>query len=282
MRVNLWAELPSPVKTSFREAFRRYSQEVYARSRIILRGYIPAGMGAQMPVEDYLLRMPEAELPDCYLTMAFGECSTPAFAARFLNSGIYEQPEVFCFFPELMVVDRRRLGDRPIPKSYEDLADPVYRGELCLIGNRGKPDPLLPLYLYERRGEQGMREVLQNVQAIAGPSSTIRHIGRTSNRFGSVFVMPALFARVCEERPHTSVICPTSGALAEPILLFWRHDVTEEKKTLLRSFLEGTESASVMQAARFPVPAHPRAEDVPIDAWCRTKLLYPERYFIPI
>lgn len=278
MRCDLWAELPSPVKTDFRAAFQRYAQQVCAENGTILRGYIPAGMGAQMPCEDYLLHMSEEELPNCYMTMAFGECSMPAFARRFLETGYYEEPEAFSFFPELMVIDRRRLGDRPIPESYEDLAAPVYRGEISLIGNRGKPDPLLPLYLYGKQGEAGMRRVLQNIGSLSSPSMTIRHLGRADNRFGSIFVMPALFARICEERNAAVVRCPASGALAEPILLFWRRDMEAERKALLKRFFAQKESAAPLQAALFPVPTHPAGDDIPIDPWCRRKLLYPERF----
>ena len=278
MRVDLWAELPSPVKTAFRDAFLRYARELYAEKRVALSSYIPAGMGAQMPEEDYLLSMPEEQLPDCYLTMAFGECSMPAFAQRFLETGIYAQPEVFAFFPELMVIDRRRLGERPMPESYEALADPVYRGEICLIGNRGEADPLLPLYIYEKMGVEGLRQLRENMATPAAPSVTIRHLGRKDNRFGSIFLMPAVFARVCEEKKDTTVFCPSEGALAEPILLFRRLGADERRQDPVRSFCQSSSAAEPLRAMLFPVAGQPSAEDLPIEPFCRKKLLYPERF----
>ena len=282
MRANLWAELPSPVKTDFRTAFQHFAQETYRRTGCVLRAYIPAGMGAQMPKEDYLLHMPEEELPDCYISMAFGECSMPSFRSRFLDSGVYEQPEVLCWFPEHMVIDLRSLKAKPLPGSFEELADPVYHGELCLIGSQGKPDPLLPLFLYAKEGKSGVKQVLNNVKTVAGPSVTIRQIGRTGNRYGSVFLMPSLFADICRKCSNTMVFCPSTGALAEPILIFWRQDAPPEERTLLAQFLEENECHAVMHAAKFPLASHAYGDDIPIDEWCIAKKLYPERYSIQV
>ena len=280
MRANLWAELPSPIKTAFRTAFHHFAQETYRRTGCILRAYIPAGMGAQMQKEDYLLHMPEEELPDCYISMAFGECSMPAFHKRFLDTGVYEQPKVLCWFPELMVIDLRSLKDNPIPSSFEELADPVYHGELCLIGSQGKPDPLLPLFLYAKQGKSGVKRVLDNVKTVAGPSVTIRHIGRAGNHYGSIFLMPSLFADICRKCPDTMVFCPSTGALAEPILIFWRQDAPRKERTLMAQFLKENECSAIMKATKFPSANHACGDDILIDEWCMEKKLYPERYSI--
>jgi len=273
-RTALWAELPSPVKADFRNAFRRFADTAFSETGCILRDYVPAGMGAEMPREDYLLFMPEEELPDCLLTMAYGECSSPAFMERFLESGIYDAPEPFAFFPELMVLDKKRLSDCGLaaPRAYEDLSSPRFHGELCLIGSRGRPDPMLPLYCLGKQGTEGMRGVLANVNALAGPSSTLRVLGLPSNRFGSVFVMPAYFASIAAGRPYAEVLCPETGALAEPVLCFFRRDADLLVRMLIRRFLASAACRAAVQEFLVPAQLFP----LPVDAWCREHLLYPE------
>ena len=64
------------------------------------------------------------------------------------------------------------------------------------------------------------------------PSKTIRHIGKKSNVYGSIFVMPALFAQICLENPQAEVIVPQKGALAEPMLLLQKKQGRYKKEVL--------------------------------------------------
>ena len=274
-KVSLWAELPSPMKTDFRESFYAYAGNVYRKEKQILNAYVPAAMGACMPEEDYLIRMRPEELPDVYLCMSYGECSSAAFISRFLNSGIYETPQAWCFFPELIVADLKQLEKRGVscPESYDDLACPAYRDLVCLIGSGGLPDPMLPIYMYHRHGREGVKALCRNIRTVAGPSSTIRYIGKEQNPYGAVCVMPALFAGICRKQ-NVRVILPESGALAEPVI-YMKKAGEENTTSRIEAFLfsgRGMQTAS----SRRMTPADGHGGAIPIDRFCRTHLLYPE------
>ena len=235
---------------------------------LLLIGYLGASFMPRLSSDGALVL-----LYICYSVLA-GLGTGMAFNALMAN--------IAPWFPEHMVIDLRSLKAKPLPGSFEELADPVYHGELCLIGSQGKPDPLLPLFLYAKEGKSGVKQVLNNVKTVAGPSVTIRQIGRTGNRYGSVFLMPSLFADICRKCSNAMVFCPSTGALAEPILIFWRQDAPPEERTLLAQFLEENECHAVMHAAKFPLASHAYGDDIPIDEWCIAKKLYPERYSIQV
>ena len=99
--------MPLPYAEVFSE--RRYSSESLAPGpggRKYAKGRIFKGM------------KPE-DLPDACFLMDFGECSEATFAA--LAEKAYEKPEIRAWFPEVMAVDIRRLGERKIPETYDDL-----------------------------------------------------------------------------------------------------------------------------------------------------------------
>lgn len=271
MAYDFWAELVSPLKSDFRREFYRYAEELYRTWQLPLTAYIPAAMGGDMPPEDYLTHMPENSLPKCLLTMSYGECSHPRFAEKILSRGIYERLEAAAFFPELMVVDLARLGDRPVPERYEDLADEAYRGEISLIGSPRVPDPTVPLYIYRKRGGDALVRFARNVNAFAAPVNTIRHIGRKSNTYGSVFLMPSLFAFVCGEKPGARIVIPPDGAAAEPILLLSQKE--SEKTRFIRNFVFSGPVRSLFAKKCFP-PAGD--ESIPIDRLCKEKLICDE------
>ena len=149
-----------------------------------------------------------------------------------------------------MAVDIRRLGERKIPETYDDLLREEYRGEICLIGNKKMPDPLAGLYILRKYGPEGLEAFVRNVASFAPPSETLRHVGQLSNTYGSIFLMPPLFAQICLEKPAAKVVIPRSGALAEPILLYQKPVAPAKKKSAASSILPP--SASSWQTTRCP------------------------------
>ena len=116
---DLWAEVPSPIKTRLRNAFTAYAEECFQKDGILLKTYVPAQVGGNMPKEEYLKGMKPEDLPDACFLMDFGECSEATFAA--LAEKAYEKPGIRAWFPEVMAVDIRRLGERKLRVTYDVL-----------------------------------------------------------------------------------------------------------------------------------------------------------------
>ena len=76
--------------------------------------------------------------------------------------------------------------------SYADLAEPCYRGEVCIIGSQEIPDPLLALFVQKESGKAQANRLIDNIAGFGAPVNAIRHIGKPSNTFGSVFVLEKL------------------------------------------------------------------------------------------
>ena len=201
---DLWAEVPSPIKSRLRNVFSACAED--------LNAYIPAQVGGNMTKEEYLKERKPKDLPDACFLMDFGECSDSVFAA--LAEKVYEKPKIQAWFPEVMAVDLKRLGNRKIPETYDDLLREEYLGEICLIGNAKMPDPLTGLYVLRKHGPEGLNSFVRNVASFAPPSETLRHVGHPSNSYGSIFLMPPLFAQICLEKAAAKVIIPKTGALA--------------------------------------------------------------------
>jgi len=264
---SIWAELASPIKTDFRNAFLKYSEKVYEKEGVKLTSYVPSEMGGNMTKKDYLVNMSCEQLPECYVTGSFGECSNKIFYKRFLETGIYDAPEIFGYFPELMVVDCKRLGKRPVPCKYEDLCSDTYKGEICLIGSSAVPDPTAAVLIYRSVGKAGIKSFVNNINSFAAPVDTIRHIGKTSNRFGSVFIMPSLFAQVCAEKENVAVIIPEKGAAAEPLIFMCKRNSAVKK--YIRNFLFSYEVKRIFEEKTFSAVEY---ENVKIDELCKQSI----------
>lgn len=245
----IWIELASPVKADFRNAFLKYSEKIYATKGMKLIPYVSPEMGGKMGENDYLVNMSEEQLPDCYVTGSFGECSSELFYERFLKTGIYEKPEIFGYFPEVIVVDRRRLGTRTVPCRYEDLCNDIYRGEVCLIGSVEIPDPTVSVLIYRSSGANAVIEFKNNINCYAAPVDTIRHIGKRSNKYASVFIMPLLFGEVCAEKENVDVIVPNQGVAVEPLIFMYKNN--SPIKEYIKNFFFSDELKEILRKINF-------------------------------
>ena len=259
---DLWAEVPSPIKSRLRTTFSACTED--------LNAYIPAQVGGNMTKEEYLKEWKPEDLPDACFLMDFGECADPVFAA--LAEKVYEKPKIQAWFPEVMALDLKRLNGRKIPETYDDLLREEYLGEICLIGTVKMPDPLTGLYILRKHGPEGLNSFARNVASFAPPSETLRHVGHPSNSYGSIFLMPPLFAQICLEKAAARVVIPQTGALAEPMLLYQKPNAPAKEK--IRTFFESTTFRDLMADYQMPVPGDHRFR---IDESCRKPATEEER-----
>ncbi len=236
MSLDFWVETASPVKNPLREAFFEYAREMYEKDGSCISSYFPSVMGGDMPLEDYLINMNVENAPENYLGMGFGEISSRVFYEKYFKGGVYKENEIVAWFPETMVIDKKRLGARPVPESYCDLANPCYRGEICIIGTKDLPDPLTALYIFYERGEAAALQFIENIAGFGAPVNAIRHIGKSSNSFGSIFIMPLLFAELCSEINNALILKPKGGYYAEPFVLCSKKSAPE-KDFFVKNFI---------------------------------------------
>ena len=69
-------------------------------------------------------------------------------------------------------------------------------------------------------------------------------------RYGSIFLMPPLFAQICLEKPAAKVVIPRSGALAEPMLLYQKPVAPAKEK--VRGFFDSAAFRELMADYQMP------------------------------
>lgn len=264
MCVDFWVETASPIKNGLKSVFFDYAKEVYKKQGVIISSYFPSAMGGDMKPEDFLINMDIGETPENLLTMEFSEVSDKKFNEKYINSGVYKKIETVAWFPEVMVVDTKRLGDRPLPENYENLADPVYKGEVCIIGVPAIPDPLISLYFCNCFGMKKTHSFINNISGFGAPVNVIRHIGKTSNTFGSIFIIPLLFAEVCKDKKAAKIIIPETGILAEKFIYLSKNPESQKSK-LISDFLHSKNFQQVMWEKRFPTVDFAKENGIAID-----------------
>ncbi|GFE61665.1 ABC transporter substrate-binding protein [Geobacter sp. AOG2] len=286
--LNLFALLPCPLKVPIEEAFEAYLDtlppEVRASFTHCLEG------NANHDVDYYALVdhfKSIDDMPDIIVTPGFNSFFHRPFVERFIKPGLFTSVSTFggdrhlarlgVIDPQgqytmlamnllVMVADHARLGDRPVPSTWNDLLKPAYCKSVAIRGNRdGSFCETLLLSIRKDHGEDGISRLGENVRYGWHPSQMVKAAATGSVDAPAVSVMPYFFARHLRDRQGISIIWPEDGALVSPVTMLVKTGKREALQPLV-DFLTGAQVAGICAGASFPA-VHPDVDNgLPDDA----------------
>jgi ABC-type Fe3+ transport system substrate-binding protein len=165
-------------------------------------------------------------------------------------------------------VNSNELGDRPRPRSWEDLLDPRFENSISLpLGDFDLFDGVL-LSVYRRYGEDGVRALGRNLFRSLHPSQMIKGAGRgiggrgeagDRERQPAITVMPYFFSRTIPAGGPLRPVWPADGAIGSPILLLSRADRPEIQPLI--DLFAGREMAETLTYQGLFPATHPEIHD---------------------
>jgi len=224
-------------------------------------------------------------IPDLAITKSY-HFFNENFINKFVNKGLYtaiprkvvnkqlvdleivdqEWPfNVICLGISVMVVDRKRLGDLPMPKTWGDLLKPEYERKV-MINSRGDSfsDAVL-LNIYKEYGEEGIALLGRSTHSGAHSAQMIKGLASSNPDLPPIYIMPDFFAHTISSTTTIEIVWPEDGALVTPFFFMVKANKVEKFKELV-DFLTGPQVGQICANAYFP-SVHPDVRNrVPIDA----------------
>jgi ABC-type Fe3+ transport system substrate-binding protein len=163
---------------------------------------------------------------------------------------------IYAVNPLVMVAVPSRLGGLPVPRSFDDLLDPVYAGKIGLCGPpETAGDSTLLLYIRLKHGPEAVAALGRAMVCDTHPAQIFRPApGSNPPPIG---VMPYFFANAAPRQGDVEIIWPEDGALASPLFVMVKQSAQKSLAPLLDFFL-GPETAAIAGGALLP-PTHPEA-----------------------
>ena len=178
---------------------------------------------------------------------------------------------MFAVAPFVLLIDRRRLDGRPVPRRWADLMDPLYRDQVVFGGWRRDEDSrysqfntFFLLAMAKEFGLDGLTRLMANVPSLLHSAQMPRLAGTESSP-GGIYVLPWSLADMCPRRTHTEVVWPEDGALAYPLWLTVKESQRRRLDVLLRYF-HGGELAAYLNQNRYPALCPDQAPQLPAGA----------------
>jgi len=278
-RLHLLALLPCPLKVPIETELTEVIERMEANRGNPLQVCIESNADHSIKFLDYVKFFTEPdELPDIILLTGF-HFLLRSFVERFVETGIFTavpnqavnmritgselvDPDghfsVIAANALVMVADRRRLGQTPVPKRWGDLLKPEYAGKVVIRGHRETFCDIVQLNYYKDYGPEGLAKLAAAVRYGLHPAEMVKELTSRSAKVPPVHVMPYFFARTLADNPHLELVWPEEGALAYPILVLVKREKMKELQELTE-FLTGPRVARICAAASFPA-VHPEGD----------------------
>ena len=285
-RHGLWTVglVPCPVRVPIMEQLSSFAESFTAETGREVSYELQAAYTGTEWIEEHVT--PGAgvdDLPDVFLSAGYklffthpailGLKAEGAFADRrgferlnhFAESTGLRDPDghysVIGVVPAIFLVNSNELGDRPRPRSWEDLLDPRFENSISLpLGDFDLFDGVL-LSIYRRYGEDGVRALGRNLFRSLHPSQMIKGAGRGGERERqpAITVMPYFFSRTIPAGGPLRPVWPADGAIGSPILLLSRADRPEIQPLI--DLFAGREMAETLTYQGLFPATHPEIHD---------------------
>lgn len=183
--------------------------------------------------------------------------------AGFQGNGYYDPCENFTMIScnlLVIVVDKQRLGTRPVPKSWQDLLHPQYHKTIAIRGDKDFYCNGVLLPIAQRYGIQAMTSLAQNVTKGMHPAEMAKSAGTVKQDEPAIFVMPTFFAERIVHKSSVEIIWPEEGAIPSPVFMLVKKDVPKQHPMLF-NYLTSLDLAKVFTNNNFPF-SHQDSENI--------------------
>lgn len=194
------------------------------------------------------------EFPDAIASCFFGDYFSTKFRKRFLGKGYFEpiarpainkdfagigidDPEgefnIYSGYPIVFLVDKKRMGTLPVPRTWEDILNPIYKGNITIGGAHGNVLATVPLYIYKEFGDNGLEMLEHNVKNAVHPSQMAKLAGSASSEGNAIYIIMLFFGKASGKTETTEIVFPEDGAIIDPAFMLVRKGMTEKYKVLI-------------------------------------------------
>ena len=282
--LNFYAEVPCPMKQRLRSAYDAFEKQYYERTGEKLYSFVPTNCPESLNNLGTIRSIKDAEsledIPDVTITFGMEDFITPNIVDNYIKTGCFQKindveglpflnAEEFkdpygCYnsvgmFPEVMLVDIKKLDGRPVPDSWEALLDPVYQGCLAVPDGHENVDAMIMAYILRRFGEGALDSFEKNLSMTHGGAASVRFAGTGKSEGAAVYILPWIFAQGAVKKGVVEVVWPKEGAVAEPIVAMVKKDCPPGSRALVDFVL--SEDFSSALADNYFISTKPGADN---------------------
>ncbi|MEC9485273.1 MAG: ABC transporter substrate-binding protein [Candidatus Izemoplasma sp.] len=130
--------------------------------------------------------------------------------------------------PAVFLVNTKELGDRPMPKTWQDILDPIFKGSISLPVSDFDLFNAIMIHLYKEFGEGAIETLGEQLVESMHPSQMVKSASRSRVK-PAISIMPYFFTKMALPGSVMQAVWPEDGAIISPIFMLTK---TEKEETL--------------------------------------------------
>lgn len=161
--------------------------------------------------------------------------------------------------PAVFLVNTLVLGDRPMPKTWEDLFDPIYEGSISLPVSDFDLFNAILIHLYKEYGEEAIYKLGKSLVKSMHPAEMVKS-ERRSRVKPAISIMPYFFTKMALPGSVMKAVWPEDGAIISPIFMLTKTNKKDELKEIGDMFMSQETGEILSHKGLFP-SIHPGVDN---------------------
>jgi ABC-type Fe3+ transport system substrate-binding protein len=273
--LSLLGLLPCGLKVPFAKAVTQFFQDYRTTSNPPITYAVEGNVNQELSYYKFVDQVEHLdELPDVIVSSDFNAFFYRRFRERFIDRGYFTdvfpsrlnaafddtgildplgQFTMLTVNPLIIVADLERTGDRPLPKRWSDLLDPMWKRSITLRGDQQFFCHAVLLPFFKEYGADAMTALAHNVLRGQHPAQMVKEAGADRPDGAALYVMPDFFAHKIARPEKIRIIWPEEGGLISPVTMLVKKERAAQLKSVT-DFLTGNRLAEIFAGAWFPTP----------------------------
>lgn len=266
--------LPCPVRVPLLEAFAGFSASYQRHSGWKTRSRLEAAsVGADWIEKNMHGISTASQLPDLFISAGFDTFFDPHGIGAYRQQGVFQavnpsavnsdfdgvaldDPQqsysIISVVPAVFMVDKMELGDLPVPRTWEDLLNPIYAQKVALpVGDFDLFNAIL-LNIHKEFGVDGVKRLSRSMLRSMHPAQMVKSAGRAQQSKPMITILPYFFTRMAQAIKSVEIVWPRDGAIISPIFMLAKKESLDKTRPVAE-FLAGAEVGAILaQKGLFP------------------------------
>ncbi len=157
--------------------------------------------------------------------------------------------------PAVFLVNTKVLGDRPIPKTWEDILDPIFENSISLPVSDFDLFNAILIHLHHEFGMEAITKLGKSMIKSMHPAEMVKSDKRNRVR-PAISIMPYFFTRMALPGSVMEAVWPEDGAIISPIFMLTKRSKKEELKEIADMFVSVETGEILSHKGLFPSINH--------------------------
>jgi len=138
--------------------------------------------------------------------------------------------------PAVFMVNTKELGERPMPKTWSDILDPMYEGSISLPVSDFDLFNAILIHLYKEFGPEACVKLGKSLVQSMHPTQMIKSDKKNARVKPAISIMPYFFTRMALPGSVLKAVWPEDGAIISPIFMLTKASKAAEVEPIAKMF----------------------------------------------